>query len=157
MVIVMATNKQSPIQIHNLDSELHSFIINGKIDDFKIKPEILLHLAKITNNNGWLGWSISTLSRSTRAALMLELAFITMKLPISENENKISPNVDNMQSGINITSTKDAIIEDDTPIQAIEPEPQIPHMVNTENDHVSDKAEPPMNIGRRNEILSAFS
>ena len=155
-MIVMAANKQRPIQIHNLDVNLHNFIINGKVNDFKIEPEMLLHLAKITDNNGWLGWSIPTVSRSTRAMLMLELAFIVIKQPLSEITHKTNTAIGDMQSDMNKTAVKNEIIEESSQIKEPEPQNQARHMDNTRKDHAVDKAEQPMNAERRNEIRSAF-
>ncbi|WP_318441825.1 hypothetical protein [Photobacterium leiognathi] len=74
----MAT-KQTPIQINRLDSSLHELIVNGDCDQLNLSPEVIMHLAKLTNNAAWLGWAMPTTSRSTRSALLLEFAFNAIK------------------------------------------------------------------------------
>lgn len=162
---VMANNKNKPIQVHNLESKLHSFIVNGESDDFKINPDMLLHLAKITGNNGWLGWSIPTLSRSVRSSLMLELAFIIMKDklsildPIIAGGENHSPSLigNNMQLDVNKTAVENDTSDQNNQIPLVEADIQDQHMSQTQNKHVDDKAEQSLNINRRNEIRGAFS
>lgn len=84
------SKKQKPIQIHNLNETLHNFIVTGNVDNIQLSPEVILHLAKVTNNAGWLGWAISTTSRSVRSALLLELALFTIQnINLNQDESSI--------------------------------------------------------------------
>lgn len=111
------SNKQKPIQIHNLNESLHNFIVTGSVDNIQLAPEVILHLAKVTKNAGWLGWAIPTTSRSVRSALLLELALFTIQnVNLNQDTNSIdkATNVNENNKKEEQTNT---YIKDETPIQ----------------------------------------
>lgn len=116
--------KQKPIQINKLDPSLYQLIVDGNNSELDLSPELILHLAKLTKNAGWLGWSLPTTSRSTRSALLLELALVTIQGVSLEDSQKnlqeaiVVSNDDQTNDSAKETENDPPIKDSPTPIQA---------------------------------------